>query len=387
MWRNLRPRFRGPIIALGVLLTLLLVIRLVLDPLAAHYLRGALASSDQFRGTFSGVHISILPPGVRVRRLKVIELPNGRWENPVFYVEEARVGVVWRQLFHRQLVADVHLDHPKALLIPGHEKKTAKKAKSIGELLREQIPARIDRFEIVGGEALLARGTGDQAPELWIHRADLTAENLATRRALMANRPARLEGSARVQRSGKLTLAFTMNPWTKGLTFNGKAALRDLDLRELYSMMSDRSDLAVTRGIANVFVELHCHDNVLSGGAKPELTDLEVASTRTDLGDKLKALAADAAVHLASHKDHTMATVVPIEGKLSDPHVQLVPAILGVVRNSFIEGISAGFANLPPPVARKKEGVIKQTVKALKKGNGPPEAQPQPSRASGNTRS
>jgi hypothetical protein len=378
MWRTLRPRSRRLVIAGAVLLTLWLVMRLVLDPIAAHYLRRALASTDEFRGTFASVHITVLPPGVKVRRLKVIELPNGRWEDPVFYVEEARVNVVWRQLFHTHLVADVRLDRPKVMLVPGHAKKTAKKGKSLGEVLRAQLPARIDRFEVVGGEALLAQGTGDQAPELWIHRADLVAENLATRRDLMANRPARLEGSARVQRSGKLTLAFTMNPWTKGLTFNGKAALRELDLRELYSLMADKSDLQVKRGLADVFVELHCHDNVLSGGAKPVLKDVEVDTQRKDLGDRLKALVADAAVHLASHNDRRVATVVPIEGKLSDLHVQLVPAILGVVRNAFVEGITSGFANLPPPVAGKKQGVIKQTVKALEKGNGPPKAQPEP---------
>jgi hypothetical protein len=387
MWRNLHARSRGSLIALGVLLTLLLVIRLVLDPLASHYLRRALSSSDQFRGTFAGVHVGIFPPSVHVRRLKIIELPKGRWEDPVFFVEDARVGVVWRQLLHRQLVADVRLDRPKVLLVPGHAKKTGKKAKSIGELLREQLPARIDRFDIVGGEALLARGTGDHAPELWIHRADLTAENLATRPTLMAKHPARLEGTARVQRSGKLNLAFTMNPWTKEPTFNGKAALHDLDLRELYAVMSEKSDLAITQGIANVFVELHCNNGVLSGGVKPELNDVEVATPHKDLGDRLKALAADAAVHLASHNDRRVATVVPIEGKLSDLHVELVPAILGVVRNSFVEGITSGFANLPPPMAGKKEGIIKQTVKALKKGNGPPEAQPEPARPAPEKRS
>jgi glycerophosphoryl diester phosphodiesterase len=196
----------------------------------------------------------------------------------------------------------------------------------------------------------------------------------------MDGEPATLHGSARVQRSGKLTLAFTMNPWTKGLTFSGKAALRELDLRELYALTEDKSALEAVRGTASVFVELKARNDVLTGGVKPELKDVEVASVKKDLGDQLKALAADAAVHLASHNDQRVATVIPIEGKLSGPHLQIVPAILGVVRNAFVEGLASGFSQLPPPVAEKKEGVLKQAVKALKKNNGPPEAQPEPPR-------
>jgi hypothetical protein len=55
----------------------------------------------------------------------------------------------------------------------------------------------------------------------------------------------------------------------------------------------------------------------------------------------------------------------------------MVPTILGVIRNAFVEGLASGFSNLPPKTAEKKEGVLKQTWQALKKGEGPPEAQPE----------
>ena len=59
--------------------------------------------------------------------------------------------------------------------------------------------------------------------------------------------------------------------------------------------------------------------------------------------------------------------MIPLKGRVSDVHTQLVPTILGVVRNAFVEGLAGGFADLPPETAPKKEGVIKQTLKALKK--------------------
>jgi hypothetical protein len=46
------------------------------------------------------------------------------------------------------------------------------------------------------------------------------------------------------------------------------------------------------------------------------------------------------------------------------------------VRNAFVEGISAGFAHLPPPAASENEGVLTQTEHSLQKDKGPPKAPP-----------
>jgi hypothetical protein len=47
-----------------------------------------------------------------------------------------------------------------------------------------------------------------------------------------------------------------------------------------------------------------------------------------------------------------------------------------VVRNAFVEGVTAGFENLPPGAAPEKESAISQAKHAVKKSEGPPKAQP-----------
>jgi hypothetical protein len=51
--------------------------------------------------------------------------------------------------------------------------------------------------------------------------------------------------------------------------------------------------------------------------------------------------------------------------------------VLGVIRNAFVAGLSAGFTNLPPKVAAKQENPIKQAWDALTDDDQPPEAQPE----------
>jgi hypothetical protein len=95
---------------------------------------------------------------------------------------------------------------------------------------------------------------------------------------------------------------------------------------------------------------------------------------------RLKAWFADKAVELASDRipeRKAVATVIPLRGTLDDPHVQVMPAVMGVIRNAFVAGLASGFSYLPPPVAEKPRGVLGQASDALKKRPGPPPAQPE----------
>src|SRR6188474_1914544 len=76
---------RRLLIALGVVVLLVVVIRSILDPVAAHFTRKGLDQMDGFRGDFEGVHVTVLGPGYTIRRLKLIEDPGGSWKTPIFY--------------------------------------------------------------------------------------------------------------------------------------------------------------------------------------------------------------------------------------------------------------------------------------------------------------
>jgi hypothetical protein len=374
-------------VTLGVLVGLAIVVRLLLDPIAAHYTRQALNKSEHMKGTFSGVHVSLLPPGYEINRLKMIEMPGGDWKEPLLYVEHTRMSIMWHELLHRHLVARVDIHKPKFLAITRPEEK-AKKAKQatpeLSQMLEEQLPFKIDRITVTDGEVLLAQreAQGDDKAALWLNRIELVAANLATRKALMQGEPSTLRLDARVQRTGKLAIDATMNPLAKALTFSLKAALRDLELRELYGVVAPATKMAADRGTIDLFGEMRARDGALTGGVKPVLTDVELKSVERGLGARIKAALADVSLDILEDErgEHGVAaTTIPIKGSLVDPHLQLLPAVLGAVRNAFVVGLSSGFTNLPPPTAAKKEGALKQAWHALKKDEGPPKAEPEAS--------
>jgi hypothetical protein len=374
-----RRTLRRTLIALASVAVLLIVVRLVLDPVAAHFTRKALADLDGFQATFSTVHVGVLPPSYEIHDFKVIEEPAGRWTEPLVYVERAWTSIVWRKLLKGQLVARAVLENPKVVAARQHEKK-AEKGADLGEVLRAKAPLTIDRFEIVDGELLIAEGKGKSAPQLWIHKLDFIATNLATREELMGGERANFNLRAHVQRTGRLDVEAHLDPWTAKPTFDVDAKLEKLDARELYAFLANKAEMHPESGTINLYAKVKAKNGALRGGVKPIIENLELTPSNDDISTRIKTFLADTGVELFSDDipgRDAVAAVIPIRGSLDKPDAQLVPTILSVVRNAFVVGLRSGFKNLPPPTAEKKEGVIKQAWQALKRDEGQPEAQPE----------
>jgi len=371
-----------------VLVSLLLLIRLVLDPLAAHYTQKGLDGMPDYQGEFERVHVTLLPPGYMIQKLKLTEeLRDGPAHEPFLYAEHAHVGLSGRDLLHGHLVARVRIDDPKITIVkraPSPEEKKPPAVPSPSEQLRKMPELRVTRVEIRGGELAYKDLTAKNHPQIWLHHLQLAVENFATRPELGGGRPITVDGRGKLGKSGDLTLFVSADPWTKGLTFAGRVAVKGLQTAELYDIIEAGTNLHAPEGTIDVLAEFEAHDGVITGGVRPVLKNVKVKPDDGSFGTRLKAWAADKALNLFSDRvpdRNAVATTIPIKGRITDPHAQLMPTVMGVVRNAFVEGVTESFARLPPPEAPKKEGVIDQIKHAIQKKAGPPEAQPEGSQA------
>jgi hypothetical protein len=384
--RPVAQRRRWPrrlLIVLVVVVALVIVVRIILDPIAAYATRKGLAKMDGMRGDFEHVHVTLFGPGYTISHLKLIEDPGGSWQSPLFYAESVHVGVDWHRLLHGQIVASARIVEPKIEIISKNEAapkpKTATKAPDLSAQLQNITPLKLSRLEIVGGELLFRDLTEKRHPELWVHKLELAAENLPTREKLAGARPTVVNAHAVVGHSGQMTLFASADAFATPLAFAGQFELKGLRVAELYDFIEPKTKLQTPRGTVDLFAEFTVKNGRLSGGVKPVLKNVDVRPAESGAWDRFKAWLADKAVKLASDRvpgRNAVATVVPLEGPLTDPDIQLWPAIFGVIRNAFVEGVTSGFAHLPPEKSEKKEGVVAQATDALKKDKGPTKAQP-----------
>jgi len=104
------------------------------------------------------------------------------------------------------------------------------------------------------------------------------------------------------------------------------------------------------------------------------LKNVEVVQGKPGIKNKIKAVLADAAVHLVSDRvgdRQAVATVIPISGDINAPDVQIWPTIAGVIRNAFVIGVSESFERLPAPKANHDQSPLGIIKDALDKKEGP----------------
>jgi hypothetical protein len=126
------------------------------------------------------------------------------------------------------------------------------------------------------------------------------------------------------------------------LTFAGQARLEGFQLAELGELLRAKEGVIPAEGVANVSVRVRADSGRLSGAVWPVLKDPRFKASDPGLGAKLKALLADAAFQMfgdeVSGRDG--AATIPIVGTVDAPQTQLLPTMLGVLRNGIVRGLA-----------------------------------------------
>jgi Domain of Unknown Function (DUF748) len=224
----------------------------------------------------------------------------------------------------------------------------------LNDLLHKITPLEVDHIDILDGQVAFVDTSRKERPELWLHDLQLSVENLTTRVHMTEGRPVLLTASATLARRGTVSIFVTADPFEKGLTFSGRAAVVGLETSELYRFIEPATKLQVPEGTIDIFVEFDCRNGELTGGVKPVLKNVKIRPDNKKVFTVLKAWASDLAIKLFSDRVHdrnAVATVIPIKGTLTGPNVELWPSIFGVLRNAFVEGLTSGYAFLPPKTA------------------------------------
>lgn len=247
----------------------------------------------------------------------------------------------------------------------------------LNELLHRITPLDVDHIDILDGQVTFVDTSRQERPELWMHDLQLSVENLTNRVRLTEGRPVLLTASATLAHSGAVSILITADPFEKGLTFSGRAAIVGLETAELYRFIEPATKLQAPEGTIDIFVEFDCRNGQLTGGVKPVLKNVKIRPDDKGFFTALKAWVTDLAIKLFSDRvrdRNAVVTVIPIKGTLTGPDVELWPAIFGVLRNAFVEGLTSGYAYLPPKTGAAPPAPAARTSPSESHSTSPPAA-------------
>jgi hypothetical protein len=289
-----------------------------------------------------------------------------------------------------QVVSAVKLVQPKIRILhaapppdaPGAAQKKEAPAQpnevvDLNDLLHKITPLDVDHIDILDGQIAFVDTSRKERAEIWLHDLQLSVENLTTRVHMTDGRPVLLTASATLARSGMVSIFVTADPFEKGLTFSGRAAIVGLETSELYRFIEPTTKLQAPEGTIDIFVEFDCRNGELTGGIKPVLKNVKIRPGNKKFFTVLEAWATDLAIKLFSDRvrdRNAVATVIPIKGTLTGPNVELWPSIFGVLRNAFVEGLTSGYAFLPPKTAETPPSPPARSSPAESHSSSPPAA-------------
>ena len=348
---------------------------IALQPLARYGTRHALASIPGYVGSFEDAHVSIIPLEYRVTKLKLEPRDRSR---PTIYAQDTVAGLDWKWLLRGKLRAAASVFKANLVLRETRGKSSTEHVPDLSNIFKHLAPGQLHRVQLRSSElTYIFRNEKDlkgrsTVPKLWIHDVEATIENLATRPEY-AEGATTFAATATLNKSGKTTLFATADPLARGITFAGQMAIEGFDLKDAYNLVDSKSDMAFGRGTLDLLARFGCEAGKLTGAVQPVIKNAEVKAAKEDFGTKVKAWAANLGVNLLSDRvpgRNSVSTVIPIEGNLRDPQIQLWPTIFGVFRNAFVQGIGAAFSHLPPPRANQPQSVLEQANSALNQKAG-----------------
>ncbi len=303
-----------------------------------------------YRGRIRRVSVDLTTPRLVARDVSLAKLDGGRPEH-LLRVGTIVVGSHWKDLLSGSLTAYIRLDSPRLIVDldrisqPTHDNGNRPTSDDQADRppswqkKAEQLPAfRISSAVLADGEIHVRGMSGQDGADIKIDHLNLNLDNVTNSTRLASSLMAKAACTARVMAKGSLELRAEGYPFAQAPTFNADCQITNFDLTEVRSLIENRIEIDVRRGIVDLFTEAAAADGYIQGYAKPIFDHLEIEPPKNgSFTTSLKAWVAEAVVKLGKNKPKDrIATRLDFEGALDDPELNYTDAIFTFFRNSFV---------------------------------------------------
>jgi hypothetical protein len=332
---------------LSSLVLVLVVARVALPHVVERYVNRTLADLDGFTGRVEDVDISLWRGAYQIEGVR-IDKTEGRTRVPYFRARQVDLSIAWDALLRGSVVAEIALDAPELNFVTASRKASeqTEPASNWQETVRDLVPFQIERFSVTNGEVHYRDFGSDPAVDIYLQGLDGVVRNLTNSEDLGGDLFARFEVRGQAMRSGSFRLEGSVNPYAEEPSFELQAQLQDLALTELNDFLRAYGKFDAESGTFSLDSELSASDGAFRGYAKPFVRDLEVA----DFSDRDKNFLTktwEGVVEVTSdlledQARDTIATRIPLSGRLEEPSADVWATIGGLLRNAFIQSLRRG---------------------------------------------
>ncbi|NMH60765.1 DUF748 domain-containing protein [Alteromonas ponticola] len=312
------------------------------------------ATPQEFTGRVGDVDIMLWRGAYSFEDVVLVKR-NGKVKEPFIKAKEIEFSLIWSKLLNGAAVGSIDLYRPELNFVDSKDQTKTQSGKDEKWLvIADQLfPLKIDELRIHQGSIGFHNTDVDPEVHISLHDIDLTARNLVNSKDLSRDLVARVQAKGQTADAGTLEFNASLNPETQKPTFDLDVEAKGVALVNFKNFLDTYAPFDLEAGSLDLALELASDDGKISGYAKPILHNVTVFSWKGDIeedGDGFfegltELFSAFISEIFENQSEDQIATRIPIEGSIDEPETAIFPAVLGILKNAFIQALQGDLEN------------------------------------------
>ncbi len=327
---------------IGIVVIVLIGVRVALPFVIKHFVNKSLNDMDGYSGYVHDIDLRLFR-GAYVIDSVTVKKTDGDVPVPFVNIDKIDLSVQWDALFKGSVVGEIVMKNPRVNFVASGEdedKKQYGQEVSWVEQVKELMPLRINRFEIINGEIAFKDYSTEPVMDIRLGSLNFIATNLSNASDEQDTLPSSLDADAQTM-GGDITLKGEMNALKETPDFDFNLEFENVDLTQLNNFTESYADFDFETGQLNFYFEMAMLDGRYEGYAKPLFNDVKVAGGAKEEDKSIFRKAWESVVGTTFEilenqpKDQT-ATQIPFKGTIEDSNIKTWKTIKNVFTNAFV---------------------------------------------------
>jgi len=332
-------------IILTVFIVLVIGFYLALPYIVLRYANKILGEMEGYKGHIEDVDLHIYRGAYEVENL-VIKKVDANVPKPFINIEKVDLSIEWPAIFEGKIVGEVTLKNAVVNFVGGGSEKNNQTGveNDWTEPIKKLMPLKINKFEIINGKVTYNDFTSNPKVNLYLNDLHLLATNLSNASDSSSALPSGFKIKATSIGKGNLEIDAKINILKEIPDFDSNINFTSVALPSLNNFTKAYGKFDFEKGSMSLFSEIVLADGNFTGYVKPILTNVKIVDLEEDNESIFKkvweGLLEVTEEVLQNQKKDQFATKTPIQGSIENVKTEIIPTLLNILKNAFIQAFS-----------------------------------------------
>jgi hypothetical protein len=314
--------------------------------LTRDYINRGLSGLPDYTGRVERVRIHPWTASIDVYDFH-IDKRTGEISAPYFYSPRWNISLQWSQIVHGVRRASVTIFDPRMNVVAGPSSDQSQFfiSKVWIDAIKQLIPWRVNQLRVHNGDIHFLDFHADPQVDLELNHFEFEADNMSNSQGLKVPLPVTVKLTGNPLLTGIFEMNLSVNLDERYATFSQTFRMEHVPAIGANSALQKYLNVRVKSGEIGLYSELTGDKGIYHGYVKPFFYHLEFVPKSTDEGNPgaIWSGVLNTVKGLFENDKQVIATQSEISGRVDQPDIDTMGAIMGVLWNAYIEALRPGF--------------------------------------------